>query len=597
MIENELTPESRKKEFIADVPEFVCYLPHPNPFVVGTSVRLHQHGQTLSWDWRYRAPSKPIAPLWGEVAESLLSRTMRDAKRFPKSARAHANAGAAFFGQGALEKAAEEFDAALRCDAKDVAALGGLARVRLVQGDLEAAKDLYKRLRAENPGDVSGYLGLAHVAMLSGGLDDAVILLQGAAACETGSSLARYHLALLLLKLNREREAIGHLRSAIRHDVRWPAMHEALAVAYVLAGSLRKAEKEFKTALRLIPNNERASRGLGEVLYRLGEKSDAIDVLYEALTRQPQDIKARELIARIYESESNFKRAREQLLQAEPMVEREEGDQRSRIFNNIGVCSSFLARPRSAGEWFARSIDSAPRASAIPYLNSARLDIELSHYDSAISALRLCQARFPEAEPRLAPLLAACLVQTGREIEAAQELRRIVKKGMGTSLAYAMLGGIVVEGEIRDVDGAIAVLEEGYGRYPRDSRIGNNLAYAYLQAGLPGRARTVLEGVNRDQETEVVLTATWGLLRLWEGERGEGEDRYKQAEMLARRKQHGQLADQVRQKMHLELARYYLRTGEFDKVLPEVRRGLSLKGRKSFILDLESLRTEMERIQ
>jgi tetratricopeptide (TPR) repeat protein len=278
------------------------------------------------------------------------------------------------------------------------------------------------------------------------------------------------------------------------------------------------------------------------------------------------------------------------------LVDESHIEQRARILNNIGVCTSLLEQRRSAGQWFAKSIDSAPAASSIPYLNSARVDIELLDFDGAINSLRLCQMRFPEAERQLVPLLAMCLIERGDEIEAARELRRGIQKGADSSLAYSILGAIIVEGEIRDRDGAIAVLEEGYAKYPHDPQIGNNLAYAYLQAGLPGRARTVLEEVKGDGDTEVTLSATWGLLRLWEGDLQEGEELYRRAKSLARRKQQGRLAEQVQQKMHLELARYYLRKREITKALPEIRKGLNLKGRRSFRLDLDSLRSELERI-
>jgi tetratricopeptide (TPR) repeat protein len=596
MIENELTPATRQKQFMPDIPEFGCDLWHPNPFVAGTSVSFRQYDQTLSWDWHCRTPNRPIAPLWGEIAESLLSTTLREAKRFPNSARALANAGAAFLGQGALEKAAERFVEALRCDEHDCVALGGLARVRMLQGNLDAAKELYQRLSLENLDDASGLVGLAHVAVSTGRLDEGVALLERAAQSESGASLAKYHLALVLLRMNRSREAIRHLKSAIRGEVRWPAMHAALAVAYVLVGNLRRAEKEYRTTRRLMPDDQNAVRGLAEVLYRLGENDQAIRVLQDSLNRHPHDTKAREILARAYEKNSSYQRAREQLLEAEPMLSESQIDQRSRILNNIGVCSSLLDRTRSAGQWFSKSINSAPTASAIPYLNSARASIELSQFDSAIAALRLCQLRFPEAEVQLIPLLAACLLEKGEEINAAQELRRLVQKGTASSFVYAMLGAIIVEGEIGDLKGAIGVLEEGYARYRHDSRIGNNLAYAYLQAGWPARARQVLEDIEQAQESEVTLTATWGLLKLWERNFKEGEESYKRAETMARQRQQGRLAEQVRQKMHLELARYHLRERQFGKILPEVRKGLGLKGRKSFRLDLERLQAELQRI-
>jgi tetratricopeptide (TPR) repeat protein len=596
MIENELTPATREKEFIAYIPEFGLDFPNSNPSIARTAITLRQEGHDLTWRWKYRVSSKPIAPLWGEIAESLLSYTSQDLKRFPNSARAHTNLGTAFLGQGALDQAAEHFSIALSLDSRNCLALGSMARTRMLQDRLEESEVLYRRLREENPDDASSLVGLAQIAVLRGSFEEGVTLFQEAGRSESSKPLASYHLALLLMRLNRAREAIGYLKEANGAQAPWPALHEALAVAYVIVGNLHKAETEFKIALRYSPDSKPTVHGLAEVLYRQGKNAAAANILQGALAKHPDDVGAREILARIYEVNSEYKHARQQLLEAEPLTGVSSQDQ-SRIQNNIGVCTSLLEQRRNAAQWFAKSIESAPAASSIPYLNSARTDIELSDFDSAINALRLCQFQFPAAAPQIGPLLAACLSAQGKEIEAAQELRRTIEKGAHSALAYSMLGGLIVEGRIRDLDGAISVLEEGNDKYPRDARIGNNLAYAYLQAGLPGKARTILEDLIPDEAIGPTVMATWGLLRLWEGALEEGEERYKSAEKLAQRHHQIQLAEQVRQKMYLELAKSFVRSRNILKALPQIKKGLMLKGRKSFRRDLEDLRSELERIR
>ncbi len=551
MIENALISATRHKEFIADSPEFRLDFPAASPLLPRTTVTFRQQGEHGPWFWKDREITSSIDSAEREFAESLLLRCRRDLARFPSSARARINLGTGYLGQGRLEEAAEQFSEALRLDRANCVAVGGLARVRLLQGQLDEARQLYRLQWQTNPLDISPLLGLANIAVREGALVEAIAILREAIANNDDKPIARFYLAILLLRLNREHEAIGCLRAATRDQVRWPALHEALGMAHVFSGNLRKAEKAFRTALHLFPDGTRPARGLAEVLFRLGETDAAEKVLGDALSKHPNDLTAREILARVYERDEEYKRARAQLLEAEPLVTH--ADQRSRIQNNIGVCTSLLDQTRGAANWFARSIESAPVANPIPYLNAARLAIEIKDFDAASRALNVCRLQFPAAAAQVVTLLAVCLSQQGKDTEAARELTQLISTGNGSALAYAVLGGIVAD-EFRTPERAIAVLEDGNRRFPDDLIIRNNLAYAYLQAGLPERARIILESIQRNAKpdhTDVALIATWGLLRLWEGSAEEGEEAYRKAEELARQ-QGGMLAERVRQKMHLE---------------------------------------------
>ena len=143
---------------------------------------------------------------------------------------------------------------------------------------------------------------------------------------------------------------------------------------------------KFKIALRFSPDSKPTVHGLAEVLYRQGKGVAAASVLQSALAKHPDDVGAREILAQIFEKNEEYKQARQQLLEAEPMAGVSSQDH-SRIQNNIGVCTSLWNGGAMRLEWFAKSIESAPAASSIPYLNSARTDIELLDFDSADQCL------------------------------------------------------------------------------------------------------------------------------------------------------------------------------------------------------------------
>jgi serine/threonine protein kinase len=154
-----------------------------------------------------------------------------------------------------------------------------------------------------------------------------------------------------------------------------------------------------------------------------------------------------------------------------------------------------------------------------------------------------------------------------------------------------------------DFESACRVAEEGLERYPLSPLLMNNLAYSLLMGGQTEKARRVLESVprgvrTRRLDTPTVLAATWGLLYLWEGRVEKGKEQYKAAELLARESRQLELPNTVRQKMHLEIARAYLRQQDISAAKVEISRGLSVRGgRDIYAQDLEALRDYLEDLQ
>jgi hypothetical protein len=96
-------------------------------------------------------------------------------------------------------------------------------------------------------------------------------------------------------------------------------------------------------------------------------------------------------------------------------------------------------------------------------------------------------------------------------------------------------------------------------------------------------------------DVPTVLAATWGLLYLWEGDIERGSEQYELAERLACEVPQSELRNIVRQKMHLELARAYLRRQDIASAEAEISLGLSVRaGRDIYAQSLMALRNELE---
>ncbi len=401
---------------------------------------------------------------------------------------------------------------------------------------------------------------------------------------------------MLLVAQGNYRSAIGHLREGIRDEVRSPHLYQALAVAYALNRQLRKSERAFQTALSLSPDNWETVRGLAEVLFAQQKYNQVIRLLTRK--RWLEDWRAKEILGRLYIAKKEYKEARLRLTEGLRIFDRERcspNDAHARLLNNVGVCWEISGSADVGEKFFRRVIDIYASAYPQPYQNLARIYVRRKKFTVALNILSNCKERFPDSlETKV--LFAGCLILSDRLENAVSELEPIVQAGHANASAYGMLGCALTD--MGRLDDAVRVLDEGYARFPEDLPLVNNFAYAHLLRGDVTEARNALISLRTDDGASVPirvsLTATWGLLSLWEGEFERAKDLYEEAEALA--KQHGDkaLASTVRQKWYLEWARCLLRRGEVEASFREVRKGLGIKGKPSFHRDLEHLRETIE---
>jgi tetratricopeptide (TPR) repeat protein len=186
--------------------------------------------------------------------------------------------------------------------------------------------------------------------------------------------------------------------------------------------------------------------------------------------------------------------------------------------------------------------------------------------------------------------------EVGSYDEAIERLNKLILSD-GIAGAYACLGWILCD-ERRDYAEAVAVLSEGHERFPHDSSISNNLAYAYLMLGNVANARGILLGVpEREVMGSVYLSATMGLLKLHEGEFETASGHYALAEQLAGQMGSRLLVRTVRQKMHLEFAKAYLRLGDAVNAQAHLKLGLAIEGRPSYADDLRNMQSQLPEIR
>ena len=164
-------------------------------------------------------------------------------------------------------------------------------------GDLPAARAVLTRLGAEQPRSA---LTAFELAMVHGGLgehDLAVIALERAVALKPDLLAAWHALPVALRAAGRERDARRAELRGVAASARDPILVKAAMAMH--AKDFAAAEALLDERMRLMPRDAAAMRLRGEVAWRQGQMSEAVELLKRTLDIAPGFGAARELLVRI----------------------------------------------------------------------------------------------------------------------------------------------------------------------------------------------------------------------------------------------------------------------------------------------------------
>ena len=475
----------------------------------------------------------------------------------------------------------------------DLAALT-LGDALVKNGQTREAEDVLRELNQRRTDNVRVRLALANVALRRNAYEEARQYLLPVLTDPKESARVHYMLGIVELNSGNMPKAIGMLRRATHLAIKESRYHHTLAVAFAMQKKYAQAEAEFKTALSLSPRSSETIHALAQVVLNGGNPNEAMRLLGSYVEANPGDIEGRILLARAYREVGRHAMARsiiKTLLQ--------ENDPRLTVDRRVGLLNdmavSYLAdrQPEEAEIALRRAIEIGPQSSSLPYENIARVYLYfLERPEASLPPLRKSRQLFPASQ--MTSVILAIALASCRDLESAlQELIPLWKRGDAEESVYVCLGWLYQD--LGNSPTAISVLSEGLVRFPGSLLIINNLGYVYLMIGDVKNARRVLNEVPKDSALPMALVATFGLLRLWEGNEQQGREMYERAEKMAGEMGHlvGS-ARRVRQKKHLELARMFIRNENLDAAAAEIRKGLAMKDFPlSFRNDLIQLAVEL----
>ena len=189
------------------------------------------------------------------------------------------------FQRRAWDEAAQMCESVLRQFGEDANALMILGSIRVENGDVAGAIELYERARAAMPNHIHVLVNLGNAYSATGRLRDARVVLEEALKVDRSFAIAHNNLGNVLLAIGDRAAAIDEFEHAV---IAQPGYAEPIAALARMAEEdhrLDDARHLSKRALALAPRNVLAQLMRARVELRAGDAAEAAAML-EALLRE-----------------------------------------------------------------------------------------------------------------------------------------------------------------------------------------------------------------------------------------------------------------------------------------------------------------------
>ena len=398
---------------------------------------------------------------------------------------------------GALDDAADRFEAARRLQPDDMAILVWLGDVRLAQGDAGSAEPLFALVLSLFPDSLSARFGLARVALMREEYQAAAEGLEEILALEPSATAAHYPLGQAYLSLGESERAAEHLRQRETADIR-PS--DPLMAAL---DGLLESSQAYET------------RGI-EALNR-EDWNGAVAAFRRGLEIDPADAELRHRLGTALYLRGDIRTARAELERAAA-----ESPELPQAHYSLGVLLQEQGRHREAAERFTAAL----RARSAYTEARLRLAYSLRRSGDREDALEEYR-RVSRMNPDLVEAAfgeAMALVVLHRWGEARTRLEQAVEAypgDPGVAHALARVLAAAPDGRVRDGERALTMVDRLASR-GRTLELGETMAMALAEVGAHDRAaglqRDLITGAGRAGFQDVIPRLERNLRRYERGE-------------------------------------------------------------------------------
>jgi tetratricopeptide (TPR) repeat protein len=342
------------------------------------------------------------------------------------------------------------------------------------QGNLRAARQLYRAILSMVPEHFGAWCGLGAIYGQQGNLEQAVTLLGQAAQRAAGSADAQVRVGVILATLNRPQLALAYYQAALALEADHVDAHQHLANALLALDRPQEAIAHYQAILSLDPNDSGAHNNIGVAYQATGELQAAVAHFQRALAIKPDLAEAHGTLGNALRT---LNRPHEAVLEYKHALAIRPGS--ADLHNNLAGVLQTLGRIPQAITHYRQALKLKP--------DYAEAQFNLGNAFDALGRSEEAIARY-EAALALRPDLSAArnnlanvLHKLGRSDEAIAHYRRALEVKPDYAEAHRNLGNVLLALDRNEE--AIAHYQQALLTAPAQAEVYNHIGSAHHVLG------------------------------------------------------------------------------------------------------------------
>ena len=392
-----------------------------------------------------------------------------------------------------LQDALQLADATVKNYPRDLEASSLRAGLWLETGkpeDLTRAVQVFQDLSAKNASDATLHFQLGRAQLASGDFNSASAQFAEVVKLRPGFVEARYELAQISLRQHRPTQALEQASAilALRPaDMRAGVLH---AAAQLAAGNRDGATKESNALVRRFPNAPEPKMLLAEVASTEGKFGDAEEILRKTGVDDPRVSLG---LAQTYARQQQAGKAVEVLSEA-----------LKKNPNSVELHQNLASIAASSGQYdlaireFQELLRSNPKSTLL-YLRLGEMYAAKNDDAQAIATYRKARELSPGDEAPTV-VLAQALAADGQPEAAIAEYRKFLSSHPDSPNALNNLAFLLCDTG-RSLDEALKLAQRARQAAPKDALFADTVGYVYLKKGMLDTARRTFETLVRNYPT------------------------------------------------------------------------------------------------